>query len=81
MIYGKLILCFIISKYDGLMTRYSNESISLCPISDQGIPTSIDFVRNEPNQFVVSTTTSVCSIIDTETGAEVVALESNRTYG
>ena len=48
---------------------------------DQGIPTSVDFVRNEPNQFVVSTTTSMCSIIDTETGAEVVALNSNRTYG
>ncbi|XP_028398527.1 striatin-like isoform X2 [Dendronephthya gigantea] len=47
---------------------------------DQGIATSVDFVRNEPNQFVVSTTTSMCSIIDTETGDEIVALDSNRTY-
>ena len=56
-------------------------TVFLSLISDQGIPTSVDFVRNEPNQFVVSTTTSMCSIIDTETGAEVVALDSNRTYG
>ena len=48
---------------------------------DQGLPTSVDFVRNEPCQFVASYSTSTCSIIDTETGAEVIKLDSNRTYG
>lgn len=47
---------------------------------EQGLPTSVDFVRNEPNQFVASYSTSTCSVMDTETGAEIVKLESNRTY-
>ncbi|XP_046847886.1 LOW QUALITY PROTEIN: striatin-like [Xenia sp. Carnegie-2017] len=47
---------------------------------EQGIPTSVDFVRNEANQFIMATTKSMCSIIDTETGAELVAFDSNKTY-
>lgn len=46
----------------------------------EGLPTSVDFVRNEPCQFVASYSTSTCSIFDTETGVEVVKLDSSRTY-
>lgn len=46
-------------------------------VSD-GIPTSVDFIRDEPNKLVVAYE-GVCVIFDAETGAAVSRLERNDT--
>lgn len=40
-----------------------------------GIPSSVDFVRDETNRIVAAYSSAVCIIYDTETGAPVVRLE------
>lgn len=43
-----------------------------------GIPTSVDFVRDEVNQIVAAYNSSHCVIFDTETGKPVIRLESTQ---
>lgn len=45
-----------------------------------GIPTSVDFVRDEPHKLVVAYE-GACVVFDTETGAIVARLEANETKG
>ena len=43
-----------------------------------GIPTSVDFVRDEPNRMVSAFSSSHCVIYDLETAKPVVRLESSQ---
>lgn len=43
-----------------------------------GIPTSVDFVRDEPNRMVAAFSSSHCVIYDLETAKPVVRLESSQ---
>lgn len=45
-----------------------------------GIPTSVDFIRDEPHKLVVAYE-GACVVFDTETGAIVARLEANETKG
>lgn len=58
-----------------LLNTYASEA--------EGIPSSIDFVRDESDRIVVAynNTTSHCIIYDTETGKPVVKLEANEING
>ncbi|XP_050445187.1 striatin-3 isoform X2 [Cataglyphis hispanica] len=50
-------------------------------VSEQdGIPTSVDFIRDEPHKLVVAYE-GACVVFDTETGAIVARLEANETKG
>ncbi|XP_076247091.1 connector of kinase to AP-1 isoform X2 [Calliopsis andreniformis] len=50
-------------------------------VSEQdGIPTSVDFVRYEPRKLVVAYE-GACVVFDTETGESVARLEANETKG
>ncbi|XP_076685239.1 connector of kinase to AP-1 isoform X2 [Andrena cerasifolii] len=50
-------------------------------ISEQdGIPTSVDFIRDEPHKLVVAYE-AACVVFDTETGESVARLEANETKG
>lgn len=50
-------------------------------ISEQdGIPTSVDFIRDEPHKLVVAYE-GACVVFDTETGESVARLEVNETKG
>ncbi|XP_005100521.1 striatin-3 isoform X2 [Aplysia californica] len=44
--------------------------------SEDGVPTSVDFVRCDPNQMVASYTSSNTYIFDIETGKQVLMLET-----
>ena len=48
---------------------------------DYGIPTSVDFVRSNPCQLVVSYSSSRAVLFDTETGKKVLDLNSTLTSG
>ena len=48
---------------------------------DYGVPTSVDFVRSNPCQLVVSYESSHTILFDTETGKEVLELKSTLTSG
>lgn len=65
---------------DGAVKLWSPESkVSLLQtfISDQdGVPSSVDFVRDEPNKVVAAYNSAHCVLYDTETGLPVVRLES-----
>ncbi|XP_018397214.1 PREDICTED: striatin-3 isoform X2 [Cyphomyrmex costatus] len=50
-------------------------------VSEQdGIPTSVDFIRDDPHKLVVAYE-GACVVFDTETGAIVARLEANETKG
>ncbi|XP_043264228.1 striatin isoform X2 [Colletes gigas] len=50
-------------------------------ISEQdGIPTSVDFIRDDPHKLVVAYE-GACVVFDTETGESVARLEANETKG
>ncbi|XP_076228776.1 connector of kinase to AP-1 isoform X1 [Nomia melanderi] len=50
-------------------------------VSEQdGIPTSVDFIRDEPHKLVVAYE-GACVVFDTETGESVARLEANETKG
>ncbi|XP_078040294.1 connector of kinase to AP-1 [Augochlora pura] len=50
-------------------------------VSEQdGIPTSVDFIRDEPHKLVVAYE-GACVVFDTETGESVARLEVNETKG
>ncbi|XP_034230279.1 striatin-3 [Thrips palmi] len=53
-----------------LLSTYSSEQ--------DGIPTSVDFVRDEPNRMVAAFSSSHCVIYDLETAKPVVRLESSQ---
>lgn len=55
-------------------------SFSLFFSSTDGIPTSVDFIRDEPNKLVVAYE-RVCAVFDTETAAIVARLEVNGVKG
>lgn len=48
---------------------------------DPGVPTSVDFVRCEPNQMVVTYSSSNAYVFDTEKGKPVTVLESKQASG
>ena len=49
--------------------------------TDYGVPTSVDFVRSNPCQIVVSYTSSRAILFDTETGKSILELNSTLTSG
>ena len=49
--------------------------------AEEGLPTSVDFIRCEPNQMVASYTTGSAYIFDLETGKDVLQLESKISGG
>lgn len=49
--------------------------------TDYGAPTSVDFVRSNPCQIVVSYVSSHAILFDTETGKAVLELKSTLTSG
>ncbi|XP_012266954.1 striatin-4 [Athalia rosae] len=55
-----------------LLNTYTSEQ--------DGIPTSVDFIRDEPNKLVVAYE-RVCAVFDTETAAIVARLEVNGVKG
>ncbi len=50
-------------------------------VTEEGVPTSVDFVHCEPNQMVASYTTSNTYIYDIETSKEIACLESKSVSG
>lgn len=54
----------------GLLNTYASEA--------EGIPSSVDFVRDEPDRIVVAYNSAHCIIYDTETGKPVVKLEATQ---
>ncbi|XP_076442406.1 striatin-3-like isoform X1 [Babylonia areolata] len=44
--------------------------------SERGMPTSVDFVRCDPNQLVVGYTSSTAYLLDLETGQQVLSLDT-----
>ena len=51
-----------------LLNTFANEA--------EGTPTSVDFVRDEPDRIVVAHNSAHCIIYDTETGKQVIKLEA-----
>ncbi|XP_053979694.1 striatin isoform X2 [Hylaeus anthracinus] len=50
-------------------------------VSEQdGIPTSVDFIRDDPHKLVVAYE-GACVVFDTETGENIARLEANETKG
>ena len=49
--------------------------------SEEGVPTSVDFIRCEPSHMVASYNSCNTYIYDIETAKQVIALESNQTSG
>ncbi|ERL89331.1 hypothetical protein D910_06703 [Dendroctonus ponderosae] len=56
-----------------LLNTFASES--------DGIPTSVDFVRDEPNKIVASFASANCVIFDAETGKQVVRFEASNDAG
>ena len=50
-------------------------------LAEDGVPTSVDFVRCEPSHMVASYTSCNTFVYDIETAKQVIALESNQTSG
>ena len=50
-------------------------------VSETGVPTSVDFVRCDPSQLVVSYCSSNTYIFDIETGKEILMLETRLNCG
>ena len=50
-------------------------------ILETGVPTSVDFVRCEPNQMVVSYSSSNAYVFDIEKNKPIVMLESKINSG
>lgn len=60
-----------------LWTPHSKQQLLSTFVSESdGIPSSVDFVRDEPNRIVASYSSLRCVIFDTETGKSVSRLES-----
>lgn len=49
--------------------------------AEEGVPTSVDFVRCDPHQMVVSYTSSNSYIFDIETGKQVLMLDTKANSG
>lgn len=60
-------------EFKKLLTTFTSEQ--------DGVPSSVDFVRDEPNRIVASFASSHCVIFDVETGKPVVRLESSAQDG
>ena len=60
-----------------LLTKLAN---SLC-LLELGLPTSVDFVRHELRQMVVSYNTAQTLVYDIETCKVVTKLDSAKSYG
>ncbi|XP_057670590.1 striatin-3 isoform X3 [Diorhabda carinulata] len=60
-----------------LWTPHSKQQLLSTFVSESdGIPSSVDFVRDEPNRIVASYSSLRCVIFDTETGKPISRLES-----
>lgn len=53
----------------------------LIQFTEEGVPTSVDFVRCDPTQMVASYTSSNTYIFDIETGKQVLMLETKLNSG
>ena len=49
--------------------------------TEEGVPTSVDFVRCEPSQMVASYTSCHTYIYDIETSKQVIKLDTKQTNG
>ena len=50
-------------------------------LPEEGVPTSVDFVRCEPSQMVASYTSCHTYIYDIETSKQVIRLDTKQTNG
>lgn len=50
-------------------------------LTDDGVPTSVDFVRCDPSQMVASYTSSNTYIYDLETAKQILCLETKINIG
>lgn len=70
---GHLVSC----SADGTVKLWSPKTLLKTYASDaDGIPTSVDFVRDEPDRIVVAYNSANCIIYDTETGQPIVKFEA-----
>ncbi|KAK2587425.1 hypothetical protein KPH14_003138 [Odynerus spinipes] len=69
---------------DGTVKLWSPQSkvplLNTYTSEQDGIPTSVDFIRDEPHKIVVAYE-GACILFDSETGAIVARLEANETKG
>ncbi|KAL1489800.1 hypothetical protein ABEB36_013732 [Hypothenemus hampei] len=82
-LYSKQLL--VSSSADGTVKLWSPHSkvqlLNTFSSEQDGIPSSVDFVRDEPNRVVASFASSNCVIFDTETSKPVLRLESTSQDG
>lgn len=65
---------------DGTVKLWSSKALLNTYVSEtDGIPSSVDFVRDEPDRIVVAYNDASCVIYDTETGKPVVKFDSGRS--
>jgi len=50
-------------------------------LTEEGVPTSVDFVRCEPSQMVAAYTSCHTYIYDVETAKQVIKLDTKQTNG
>ena len=50
-------------------------------LTEEGVPTSVDFVRCEPSQMVAAYTSCHTYIYDVETSKQVIKLDTKQTNG
>jgi len=55
--------------------------VSSCYVVDPGIPTSVDFVRTEPNHMVTAYDNKAAHIFDLETAKPIVNFEYEAETG
>lgn len=69
---------------DGTVKLWCSEStiplLKTYTSEQDGIPTSVDFIRDEPHKLVVAYK-GACLLFDSETGAVIARLEANETKG
>lgn len=69
------LFCYILSA---LPSRWFNcHSISICSLSELGIPASVDLVSSDPSHMVASFSKGYTSIFNMETQQRILTLESN----
>ncbi|XP_059350285.1 striatin-like isoform X2 [Daphnia carinata] len=70
------------SSADGSVRLWNPQSksplLSVFTSESDGIPTSVDFVRDDPNRMVTSYNSAACILFDLETGQPVTRLDTDK---
>ena len=65
-----------------LLLSWPLTCVDLWPVlTEEGVPTSVDFVRCEPSQMVAAYTSCHTYIYDVETAKQVIKLDTKQTNG